>query len=137
MKEFRAFLLRGNVVDLAIGVVIGTAFGAIVTSLVKDVIMPPIGKVTGGIDFASLYISLGGTDAVTRKPLGIYYGNFINAIITFIIIGAVIFWLVIKPMARLTPAKVEEPSTKECGECLTAIPRAARRCSACGQPQGV
>jgi large conductance mechanosensitive channel len=132
MKEFRAFLLRGNVVDLAIAVVIGSAFGAIVSSLVKDVIMPPIGKVTGGIDFASLYVALGGTDAVTKRPIGIYYGNFINAVIIFVIVAAVVFYFVVKPMARIMPAKVED--ARECPECLTAIPIAARRCSACGQP---
>ena len=130
MREFKAFLLRGNVVDLAVGVVIGTAFGAIVTSLVSNILMPPIGKVTGGIDFASLKIDLGGGAAVK-------YGLFINAIITFVIVAAVIFFFVVKPMARLMPSpKTEDdPKTRECDECLTSIPVMARRCSACGQPQ--
>jgi len=137
MKEFKTFLLRGNVVDLAVGVVIGAAFGSVVTSFVTNVLMPPIGKATGGIDFASLYISLGGVDKVTGKPIGIYYGNFIDAVIVFVIVAAVIFFFVVKPMARLMPQpKVEaEPQTKECPECLTSIPMGARRCSACGQPQ--
>src|SRR4030081_806963 len=96
MKDFKAFLLRGNVVDLAVGVVIGVAFGAVVTSFVNNIIMPPIGKVTGGVDFASLTINLGGGTAIR-------YGLFINAVITFVIVAAVIFFFVVKPMARLVP----------------------------------
>jgi large conductance mechanosensitive channel len=130
MREFKAFLLRGNVIDLAVGVVIGTAFGTIVTSLVSNILMPPIGKATGGIDFAALKIDLGGGAAVK-------YGLFINAVITFVIVAAVIFFFVVKPMARLMPSpKTEDdPKTRECDECLTSIPMKARRCSACGQPQ--
>lgn len=129
MKEFKTFLLRGNVVDLAVGVVIGAAFGAIVTSFVANILMPPIGKATGGIDFASLKIDLGGGAAIK-------YGLFINAIITFVIVAAVIFFFVIKPMEHLVKApKKEEPDIKDCPECLTTIPAKAKRCSACGQPQ--
>lgn len=132
MKEFRAFLLRGNVVDLAVGVVIGAAFGAVVDSLVKNVIMPPIGKLTGGVDFSKLAISLGGDDKIS-------YGLFINAVITFFLIAAAVFFFVVKPMARLMPAPKTEsaPATRECTECLTSIPLKAKRCSACGQPQPV
>jgi len=130
MKEFKAFLLRGNVVDLAVGVVIGAAFGAVVTSFVKDILMPPIGRVTGGVKFDSLKINLGGDATIN-------YGTFIDNLIAFAIVAAVIFFLVVKPMARLMPApkKESEPSTRECTECLTSIPVSARRCSACGQPQ--
>jgi large conductance mechanosensitive channel len=130
MKEFKTFLLRGNVVDLAVGVVIGAAFGAVVTSFVANIMMPPIGKATGGIDFASLKVDLGGGAAIK-------YGLFINTLLTFVIVAAVIFFFVIKPMARLMPAPKteEEPSTRECTECLTSIPLKARRCSSCGQPQ--
>jgi large conductance mechanosensitive channel len=130
MKEFKAFLLRGNVVDLAVGVVIGIAFGAVVTSLVTNILMPPIGMLTGGIDFAALRIDLGGGAAVK-------YGLFINAVLTFLIVAAVVFFVVVKPMARLAPSPKTEhaPSTRECDECLTAIPVKAKRCSACGQPQ--
>ena len=130
MKEFKAFLLRGNVVDLAVGVVIGAAFGTVVTSFVTNILMPPIGKITGGIDFAALKIDLGGGAAIK-------YGLFINSVLIFLIVAAVIFFFVIKPMARLMPSpkKEEEPSTKECTECLTSIPLEAKRCSACGQPQ--
>ncbi|MEA2647564.1 MAG: large conductance mechanosensitive channel [Chloroflexota bacterium] len=135
MKEFRAFLLRGNVVDLAVGVVIGTAFAAVVTSFVSNIMMPPIGKLTGGIDFSKLVISLGtGSDG---KPVDIAYGMFLNSLITFVIVAAVVFFFIVKPMARLMPQpKVEEePKAKECSECLSSIPVAARRCSYCGQPQ--
>lgn len=136
MKEFKAFLLRGNVVDLAVGVVIGAAFGAVVTSFVQNILMPPIGKLTGGVDFGSLYISLGGYDSVAKRPIGIYYGNFINAVLTFVIVAAVIFFFVVRPVARLMPPPVvEEPETKACTECLSSIPVKAKRCSACGQPQ--
>lgn len=130
MKDFKAFLLRGNVVDLAVAVVIGVAFGAVVTSFVNNIIMPPVGRVTGGVDFASLKIDLGGGVAIR-------YGLFINAVITFVIVGAVIFFFVVKPMSHLLPAPKETaPETKACPECLSEIPAKAKRCSACGQPQG-
>jgi large conductance mechanosensitive channel len=130
MTEFKAFLLRGNVVDLAVAVVIGVAFGAVVTSFVNNIIMPPVGKVTGGVDFASLKIDLGG-GAVIK------YGLFVNALITFAIVAAVIFFFVVMPMSHLRPAlKDADPETKECPECLSEIPSKAKRCSACGQAQG-
>jgi large conductance mechanosensitive channel len=137
MKEFKSFLLHGNVVDLAVGVVIGAAFGAVVSSFVQNILMPPIGKLTGGVDFISLYIPLGGLDATTHRPLGIYYGSFINALVVFVIIAALIFFLVVKPMSKLapTPKRDDVPVSRECSECLTSIPVNARRCSACGQPQ--
>ncbi|MFY9616009.1 MAG: large conductance mechanosensitive channel protein MscL [Candidatus Dormiibacterota bacterium] len=137
MKEFKVFLLRGNVVDLAVGVVIGAAFGAVVTSFVANIMMPPIGKLTGGIDFSALAISLG--QGSNGKDVVIGYGAFINAVISFVIVAVVVFFFVVKPMARLMPQpKVEEdPETRECSECLTSIPVKARRCSACGQPQAV
>ena len=129
MKDFKAFLLRGNVVDLAVAVVIGVAFGALVTSFVNNIIMPPVGRVTGGVDFASLKIDLGGGAAIK-------YGLFINALITFVIVAAVIFFFVVMPMSRLVPAlKDADPETRECPECLSEIPAKAKRCSACGQPQ--
>lgn len=130
MKDFKAFLLRGNVVDLAVAVVIGVAFGAVVTSFVNNIIMPPVGRVTGGVDFASLKIDLGGGAAIK-------YGLFINALITFVIVAAVIFFFAIVPMSHLRPAlKEADPEIKECPECLSEIPAKAKRCSACGQPQG-
>ena len=130
MKDFKAFLLRGNVVDLAVAVVIGVAFGALVTSFVNNIIMPPVGRVTGGVDFASLKIDLGGGAAIK-------YGLFINALIAFVIVAAVIFFFAIMPMSHLRPTlKEADPQTKECPECLSEIPAKAKRCSACGQPQG-
>jgi large conductance mechanosensitive channel len=130
MKDFKAFLLRGNVVELAVAVVIGVAFGAVVTSFVNNIIMPPVGKLTGGVDFATFKIDLGGGVAIR-------YGLFINALITFVIIGAVIFFFVVMPIARLTPAlKDSDPETTECPECLSEIPAKAKRCRACGEPQG-
>jgi large conductance mechanosensitive channel len=129
VNDFKAFVLRGNVVDLAVAVVIGVAFGAVVSSFVNNIIMPPVGKVTGGVDFASLKIDLGGGAAIK-------YGLFINALITFVIVAAVIFFVVM-PMSHLRPAlKDADPETKECPECLSEIPAKAKRCSACGQPQG-
>jgi large conductance mechanosensitive channel len=135
MKEFRSFLLRGNVVDLAIGVVIGAAFGSVVTSFVTNIMMPPIGKLTGGIDFAALSISLG--QGANGKDVVVGYGLFLNSLITFVIVAVVIFFFVVRPMARLMPQpKVEAaPEMHECSECLTPIPVQARRCSACGQLQ--
>ena len=128
MKAFKEFLLRGNVVDLAVAVVIGVAFGAVVTSFVNNIIMPPIGRITGGVDFASLQINLGGGAAIK-------YGLFVNALITFLIVATVIFLFVVMPMSRLVPVlKDADPETKECPECLSEIPVKAKRCSACGQP---
>jgi large conductance mechanosensitive channel len=106
-KEFKEFAMRGNVVDLAVGVIIGAAFGAIVNSLVKDVVMPPLGYITGGIDFSDINIVLKHADAVTKKPeVAIHIGNFINIIFQFIIIAFSIF-LIVKGINSL---KKEEPA---------------------------
>jgi large conductance mechanosensitive channel len=128
MKEFKEFLLRGNVVDLAVGVVIGAAFGAVVTSLVKDVLTPMISAIGGAPDFSSLKITLGES--------AINYGNFLNALIAFLILAAVVFFLVIKPMNRLMahvskPAAEKTDNTKTCPECLSVVPIKARRCAHC------
>jgi large conductance mechanosensitive channel len=110
-KEFKEFISRGNVVDLAVGVIIGGAFGAIVNSLVKDVIMPPIGYLTSGIDFASLkyVIRVAGPDPKTLPEVAISYGNFINTLINFLIVAAVIF-LVIKSVNSLKRAEAAKPA---------------------------
>ncbi len=136
VKEFREFVIRGNVVDLAVGIVIGGAFGTIVSSFVDDVIMPPIGYLLGGVDFASLYVDVAGGEyaslAVAREagaPV-IAYGLFINAIIQFLIIALAIF-LVVRVINRLRRAKEAEETGRECPYCLTAVPRAATRCPAC------
>ena len=126
-KEFKEFAMRGSVLDMAVGIVIGAAFGAIVSSLVADVLMPPIGLALGKVDFANLVIRL--SDTVT-----INYGKFINAVISFLIVAFALF-LVIRGMNRLkkkaeTPAPAA-PTTKDCPFCATAIPIKAVRCPHC------
>ncbi len=137
LKEFRDFAIRGNVIDLAIGIIIGTAFGRIVTSLVSDIIMPPLGVLLGKVDFSNLYINLSGqtyaslADAKTAGAATINYGIFINTLIDFIIVAFVIFLLVrgINHMKK-APAPAA-PSTKECPFCYTQIPVKATRCPNC------
>lgn len=130
-REFKAFLLRGNVVDLAVAVVIGAAFGAVVTALVKDLVTPLIAAIGGKPDFSGIYFTVNSSKFLV--------GDFINAVVAFLIIAAVVFFLVIRPIQRLMPKpSVEaEPTTRECSECLSSIPAAARRCAHCGQPQPV
>ena len=144
-KEFKEFILRGNVLDLAIGIVIGAAFGAVVKSLVDDIVMPPIGLLLGGVDFANLYVLLKAgtpappyaslTDAKAAGAVTINYGLFINTIISFLIVALVIFFLVraINRMMRLKKeeAAVPAPATKECPYCLSNIPIKATRCAHC------
>lgn len=137
IKEFKEFILRGNVVDLAVGIIIGGAFGKIVTSLVGDVLMPPLGKIMGNVDFSGLYINLSGTtypSLAAAKAAGaatINYGLFINTVIDFLIVGAAIFFT-IKQINRLQkPAEAPAPSTKACPFCLTNVPLKATRCAAC------
>jgi large conductance mechanosensitive channel len=140
LKEFKEFAMRGNVMDLAVGVIIGAAFGKIVTSFVNDVIMPPIGLLIGNVDFTNLFIDLSGkgyaslAEAQAAGAPTVNYGMFLNNIIDFIIVAFVIF-LVIKQMNRLkrqepaTPAA--PPSTKDCPFCLSGIPAKATRCPHC------
>jgi large conductance mechanosensitive channel protein len=136
LREFKEFISRGNVVDLAVAVVIGAAFGKIITSLVEGVIMPPIGLLLGKADFSNLFIDLSGqhpvslADAQLRGLPVITYGQFINDIVTFLIIGFVIF-LIVKSVNRLRAAPPPPPNSKDCPYCLTAIPLAATRCAAC------
>ena len=134
LKEFRDFIARGNVIDLAVAVIIGAAFGKIVTSLVEGVIMPPLGLLLGKVDFSNLFIDLSGqhpvslADAQLKGLPVIAYGTFINDIVSFLIIALVIF-LIIRQINRLK--KQAEVATKNCPYCLTAIPLAATRCSGC------
>lgn len=136
LREFKEFIARGNVIDLAVAVVIGAAFGKIVTSLVDGVIMPPIGLLLGKVDFSSLFIDLSGqhpaslADAKAKGQAVIAYGAFLNDIISFLIIAFVVF-LLVKTVNRLKNDPPPPANTKDCPYCLTAIPLAATRCSAC------
>ena len=136
LKEFKEFIARGNVVDLAVAVVIGAAFGRIITSLVEGVIMPPIGLALGRVDFSNLFIDISGqrpaslADAQLRGLPVIAYGRFLNDVITFLIIAFIVF-LIVKAVNRLRAAPPPPPNTKDCPRCLTAIPLEASRCAAC------
>ena len=127
MKDFKEFLLRGNLVDMAVGVVIGLAFAAVITALVADLITPLIAAIGGKPDFAGLTFTVNGSHFL--------YGAFINALISFVVIAAVIFFLVLKPVNRLMAARrTESPvaaETRPCPECLSEIPLAATRCAFC------
>lgn len=135
-KEFKEFIARGNVIDLAVAVIIGAAFGKIVTSLVEGVLMPPIGLALGKADFSNLFIDLSGlhpvslADAQLKGLPVIAYGVLINDIVNFLIIALVVF-LIVRAVNRLKAAPPPPPNTKDCPRCLTAIPLAASRCSAC------
>ena len=138
-KEFRDFAMRGNVLDLAVGVIIGAAFSSVVNSLVTDVLMPPIGKLSGNVDFQNLFFSLNGMEYATlaaAKAAGaptINYGLFINAVINFLIVSSVIFLLVrqVGRFERLSRVAGALPSTKKCRYCASSIPREAIRCPQC------
>ena len=130
LREFRDFILRGNVVDLAVGIVIGAAFTAIVNSLVADLLTPVI-----GILFSSDFSEL----SVTVNDSTISYGNFLNALVSFLLVGAALFFFVVKPMnlleRRRQATAPEAPTTKTCTECVSEIPVTARRCPMCTEPQ--
>jgi large conductance mechanosensitive channel len=140
-KEFKEFAIKGNAVDLAVGVVIGAAFGSIVTSLVKDILMPPIGLLTGGLDFSNKFLVLkaapgGGTfatptDAVKAGAVTWNYGNFITLVISFLIVAFCIF-LVVKAMNKMKkPSPTAAPVAKDCPACTMSIPIRATRCPHC------
>jgi large conductance mechanosensitive channel len=136
-KEFKAFAMRGNVLDLAVGVIIGAAFGAIINSLVSDIIMPPIGKIMGGMDFKDLFFPLDGSnykslaDAKMAGAPVIAYGNFLNTIINFLIVSFSIF-LLVRQVNRLTgPPPAPAPLTKDCRFCGMSIPLKATKCGHC------
>ena len=136
-KEFKEFAMKGNVLDMAVGIIMGVAFGKIITSFVNDVIMPPIGLLMGKVDFSSLFINLSGTaypSLAEAKKAGapvIGYGAFLNTILDFIVVGFVIF-LLIKQVNRFKkPAPAAAPTTKDCPYCLSAVPVKATRCGHC------
>ncbi|MBT9329921.1 large conductance mechanosensitive channel protein MscL [Paracidobacterium acidisoli] len=130
LKGFRDFILRGNVVDLAVAVVIGAAFGAIVTALVADIITPLIAAIVQKPDFSYLVLTVHGGK--------IKYGDFLNALISFLLIAATVYFFVVLPLnallRRFRPSQAAPPTTKSCPECLSDIPVAAKRCSHCTQP---
>jgi large conductance mechanosensitive channel len=130
-KEFKKFVLRGNVVDLAVAVVVGTAFGTVVNALVADFLTPLITAAKGHHNFATLYFSVHGSKFM--------YGDFVNAVISFISIAAVVFFLVVHPLNKLQDLAArrktpDEPSKRKCPECLSEIPKAASRCAFCTAP---
>jgi large conductance mechanosensitive channel len=132
IKEFKEFAMRGNVMDMAIGIIIGAAFGKIVTSFVNDVIMPPIGLLLGNVDFSQLAITLKNkTEAA--EAVTINYGLFINTVLDFMIVAFAIFMVVkqINRFKRKEEAPPAEPTTKECPKCFTSIPMKATRCPNC------
>ncbi|HDQ39506.1 MAG TPA: large-conductance mechanosensitive channel protein MscL [Desulfonatronum sp.] len=132
LKEFKEFAMRGNVVDMAVGIIIGGAFGKIITSLVNDVIMPPIGLLLGNADFSELAITLA-QETAQAEAVTIRYGAFINSVLDFVLVAFAIF-LVIKQMNRFRrkeEPQPEEATTKECPKCLSAIPLKATRCPHC------
>lgn len=146
LKDFKTFILRGSVVDLAVGIIIGVAFGAIVNSLVKDVIMPPVGLALGKVDFANLFVVLKEGAAAGPYPslaaaqadgaVSINYGVFINTVINFLILASILFFFIIRPVAKFherhkAVEAAPPPSTKECPFCFTGIPVKATRCPNC------
>ncbi len=144
LQDFKAFVLRGNVIDMAVGIIVGVAFGAVVNSLVKDVIMPPIGLALGNVDFSNLFVVLKESSAAPGPypslaiaqqagAVTLNYGVFINTVVNLLIVAAAVFFLIVRPIARLQARnKVEAaPTTKECPYCITAIPIKATRCPNC------
>jgi len=145
LKDFRAFIMRGNVVDMAVGIVIGAAFGAIVSSAVADIIMPPVGLLLGEVDFSNLMVVLReGTMAGPYASLAaardagavtLNYGQFINTIISFLLIAAVVFFAIVRPIGRLRAMEEKPapavPTARECPFCFTSIPLKATRCPNC------
>jgi large conductance mechanosensitive channel len=137
LKEFKTFAMRGNVLDMAVGIIIGAAFGKIITSLVSDVLMPPFGRILGKVDFSNLFVNISGKSYATlaeAKAAGaatINYGMFINTVIDFLIVAFVIFMLVRQINRWNKPAPAPPPTTKDCGYCFTAIPLKATRCPNC------
>ena len=144
LNDFKTFIMRGNVVDMAVGIIIGAAFGPIIGSLVKDVIMPPIGLALGKVDFSNLFVVLrGGTvpppyasvaDAASRGAVSVNYGLFVNTIINFLIVALAVFLLirvVNKARAQVETAPAAAPATKACPYCLSTIPIKAVKCAFC------
>ena len=135
LKEFKEFAMRGNVLDLAVGVIIGAAFGKVVSSLVDDVLMPPLGNLVGKVDFSQLYINLSGETYATladakKAGAALNYGNFINTVINFLIVAFAVF-LLVRAVNRWLPKPAAPPATKDCPQCAMPIPAGAKKCGHC------
>ncbi len=136
LKEFRAFALHGSLLDMAIGFIMGTAFSTVVSGLVKDVLMPPVGLLLGHVDFSNLYLNLGQTpyaslaDAQKAGAPVIAYGAFLNGVISFVIVAFVMF-LIVRQVNRMRPPAPAPQPTKQCTYCLSTIPVGASRCPQC------
>ena len=144
LKDFREFVMRGNVLDLAVAVIIGAAFGAIVTSMVNDIVMPPIGLLLGHVDFKDLFVSLNGQSypalaaAKAAAAPVIAYGQFLNTVFNFLIVALVVFMTVrLASKLHRKPAAAVAPTTKDCAFCCTPIPIAAKRCPHCTSQLGL
>ncbi len=137
LKEFKEFAMRGNVLDMAVGIIIGAAFGKIVTSFVEDVMMPPLGRLIGHVDFSNMFISLNGQhydsiEAAKKAGAALSYGMFLNTIINFLIVAFAVF-LLVRMVNRWTtkPAPPAAPTAKDCPQCAMSIPIQAKRCGHC------
>jgi large conductance mechanosensitive channel len=136
LKEFKEFAMRGSVLDLAVGVIIGAAFGKVVSSFVEDVLMPPIGRLLGHVDFSSLFINLSGTsyaslaDAKAHGAPTLNYGIFLNTIINFVLVAFAVF-LLVRSVNKWMPKPAPPATTKDCPQCAMQIPLAAKKCGHC------
>ncbi len=145
LEDFKKFALKGNVVDMAVGIIIGVAFGKIISSFVKDILMPPIGMLMGNMDFSQLFVNLSDKTyetlalAETAGAPVIKYGAFINTVLDFLIVAFAIFMAIklMTSMKKKEEAAPEAPTTKKCTECLSEIPIEAKRCAHCASPQDV
>lgn len=136
IKEFKEFAIKGNVIDMAVGVVVGGAFGKIVTSFLNDVVMPPLGLLMGGVDFTDKKVVLKAADGAS-KAVTLNWGAFVTNIIDFLIVAAAVFAAIkmINALKRAEPVAPPAPTEKACSECLLNIPLKAKRCGHCAQPQ--
>ena len=135
ISEFKEFAMKGNVVDMAVGVIIGASFGKIVSSLLSDIFMPVLGMLTGGVDFSDHRLTLKAADAAS-KAVTVNYGVFITTVVDFLVVAFAVFMLVkgINALKRAQPAAPPAPTEKKCPECLSVIPIDAKRCGHCAQP---